>query len=172
MNADPTPRFVPAVDRRRPDPRPESVRLDAEALRVALDEAKRIESGRLEGQHGCSLESLVALAIHAYLRTAKETARRGACFPLRNGSRLEGLHPKDVQAGMATLQHWGGELITGPEGEETFARAIAAAFSSQERRAAEGRKDHRRRDPRVAEMVDQVAHRVAIHRTVVSGAQR
>ena len=172
MSADPTPRFVPAVDRRRPDPRPESVRLDAEAARAALDEAKRVETGMRDGAPGCSLESLVILAVLAYLRTAKETARRGACFPLRNGTRLEGIHPKDVQVAMSTLQHWGGELITGPEGEETLARAVAAAFASRDRRAAEGRAHHRRRDPRVAEMVDEVAHRVAVHRTVVSGAQR
>jgi hypothetical protein len=172
MSADPTPRFVPAIDRRRPDPLPDSVRLDPEAARAAMDEAKRVESGMRDGHPGCSLESLVILAVLAYLRTAKETARRGAFFPLRNGTRLEGVHPKDVQAAMATLQRWGGELITGPEGEETLARAVAAAFASRDRRAAEGRQHHRRPDPRVAAMVDQVAHRVAVHRTVVSGAQR
>ena len=172
MSADPTPRFVPPIDRRRPDPRLESVRLDAEAVRAALDEAKRVESGMRDGHPSCSLESLVILAVLAYLRTAKETARRGACFPLRNGTRVEGVHPKDVQAALAMVHHWGGLAIEGPQGEETMARALGAALASRDQRAAEERTHHRRRDPRVAEMIDQVAHRVAVHRTVVASSQR
>ena len=172
MSADPTPRFVPPVDRRRPDPRPASVRLDAEAARAAMDEAKRVEAGMRDGAPGCSLESLVILAVLAYLRTAKETARRGACFPLRNGQRVEGVSPKDVQAALAVVAKWGGLAIEGCRGEETMALALRAGLDSQEQRAAEGRQHHRRPDQRVAEMVDQVSHRVAIHRTVVSGAQR
>jgi hypothetical protein len=154
------------IDRRRPDPRPEAVRLDPEAARAAIEEAE------IAHKAGIGLANVAILAFLAGLRSLKESARRGACYPLRNGTKLEGIHPADVQAAMSTLQHWGGELITGPEGEETLARAIAAAMASRERRAAEGRAHHRRRDPRVAAMVDQVAHRVAIHRTVVSGAQR
>ena len=163
---------MPPIDRRLPDPRPESVRLDAEAARAALDEAKRVEAGMRDGAPGCSLESLVILAVLAYLRTAKETARRGAYFPLRNGTRVDGVSPKDVQAALAVVAKWGGLVIEGCRGEETMALALRAGLDSQEQRAAQGRQHHRRPDPRVAAMVETVAHRVAVHRTVVASSQR
>ena len=163
MSTDHTPRFVPEIERRRPDPLPEPVHLDPEAARAAMDASDRAHQG------GVGFRSAVLIGVMTFLGKVREASRRGPRYRIEStGVVLDGVNVADVHEALSTLQKWGGD--EGPQAEDAMARAIEAVDRARERRA-QGRQ-HRHQDPRVAEMVDQVAHRVAIHRTVVSGAQR
>lgn len=172
MSADTTPLAVPRIDRRRPEPPQDGVRLDPEGARAAIDLWRQLRDAVRDGLPGASEENAIILCVIAYVRTLREAERRGSRFPLSNGTTVEGVHPQDVKEAEAVIQRWGGLVIEGLRGEETVARALGAAFASRDRRLAEGRQHHRRRDPVVARMVDEVAHRLRVHRATFSSSQR
>ena len=165
MSADLTPRALPAIDRRRPDPHPDAIALHPEAASDAIEQARLVMAA------GQGLANVAVLAGVAFARKLREIALRGACYPLANGDRLPGVHPGDVHAGLAELVRWGG--CEGPNAEDAFARALAKVDDSRAARAQKAATTPHHR--RVREQVDAdlaAARERARTHLIVSGSRR
>ena len=171
MSTDPdiTPRVMPSVDRRHPDPLPESVVVHPEAKAAAIEVARRL----IEGGQG--IEVAAVMAGLAMARRHQEIARRGATYPLGNGERLVGVHPKDVKVALDALaRHGGVDEIMGPIAEDAMARAIVAIDRSRAERAERAASIPYRKP--VVNAVDEALRlameRARVHHVTVSGSRR
>ncbi len=162
MSADLTPRAVPAIDRRRGDQHPEAIPMHPEAASDAIEQARLVMAA------GQGLANAAVMAGVAFARKLKQVALRGACYPLANGERLRGVHPGDVQAGLAELVRWGG--CEGPNAEDAFARALAAADASRATRAVKQATTphHRRVREKIDADLETARERARVHVTVSS----
>jgi len=165
VSADLTPRAVPAIDRRRPDPHPEAIPLHPEAASDAIEQARLVFAA------GQGLPNAVIIGALAFARKLREIARRGAFYPLPSGERLAGVHVGDVHAGLAELVRWGG--CEGPNAEDAFARALAKVEQLREARAQKAATTTHYR--RVRETVDgdlAIARERTRTHVIVSGSRR
>lgn len=141
--------------------------MNAEACRAAIEE------GRLVFQAQQGLPNALVVGALSMLRKLREIARRGACYPLPSGDRLEGVHPADVTVALQVLARFGGvDEIMGPLAEDAMARALAAVDEARAHRLARA---SGRRSPYRQEQVDAdlaVARARAVVRHTVTASRR